>query len=147
MCRMDSFSYHCGAIDAFCEMVSAGVKALAFSHPLDSRAELAVLLPFAEETAARYGVKCYVEETPMVTDLFPLSAMDGKTLLLLYREDHTLAQYLRLKERKAALAAERAYFGGNRARIARELGLLLSYGEETVERLLEENGDRELACV
>lgn len=147
MCNIESFSFHCGVIDAFCEMVSAGVKGMALSHPLESRETMEALLPFALETAERYGVRCHVEEAPLVTDLFPLAATEEKRLLIFYREDHTLGEYLRLKERKAAMVADRAYFGGNRARVAREYGRLLSYGEETVERLLEKNGDRELAFV
>ena len=54
-----------------------------------------------------------------------------------------LGEYLRLKERKASMVAERAYFGGNRTQIAREYGRLLSYSPETVRSLLSANSDRE----
>ena len=37
-----------------------------------------------------------------------------------------------------------AYFGGNRTQIAREYGRLLSYGDETVRTLLENNGEKEV---
>ena len=88
-------------------------------------------------------MKCRPEEEPLVTDLFPLSATRGKFLYLFYRADHTLEEYLRLKERKASMVAGRAYFGGNRTQIAREYGRLLSYSPETVRALLAANQDRE----
>ena len=140
---IDTYSYRCGVMDCFCEMVRAGVKNLALSHPVDSRAEWEELGPFAAKIAGQYGVKCYPEEAPLVTDLFPLSATRGKYLYLFYRADHVLGEYLRLKERKASMVAERAYFGGNRTQIAREYGRLLSYSPETVRSLLAANSDRE----
>lgn len=39
MHEIDTYSYRCGVMDCFCEMVRAGVKSLALSHPVDSRAE------------------------------------------------------------------------------------------------------------
>ena len=105
MREIDTYSYRCGMMDCFCGMVRAGVKNLALSHPVDSRAEWEALGPFAAKIAGQYGVKCYPEESPLVTDLFPLSATRGKYLYLFYRADHVLGEYLRLKERKASMAA------------------------------------------
>ena len=34
---IDNYSYHLGAADCFCEMVAAGVKKIALSHPCDSK--------------------------------------------------------------------------------------------------------------
>ena len=45
--ELDRFSYLCGAMDAFAELVHAGVKQLALSHPCASLAERDALLPFA----------------------------------------------------------------------------------------------------
>lgn len=144
MHEIDTYSYRCGVMDCFCEMVRAGVKSLALSHPADSRAEWDELASFADQIARHYGVRCYPENEPFVTDLFPVSACRGKFLYLFYKADHTLAEYLRLKERKAALVESGAYFGGNRTQIAREYGRLLSYGDETVRTLLENNGEKEV---
>lgn len=36
---IDTYSYGLGAMDCFCEMVSAGLKTLAMSHPCDTREE------------------------------------------------------------------------------------------------------------
>ena len=141
---IDTFSYQCGVIDSFNEMVRAGVKALALSHPVDTEAERDALIPFSKQICRSYGTKLYPENDPLLTDLFPRALNQGKYLILFYREDHILEQYIRLKDRKAALVAEGAYFGGNRSRIAWEYGRLLSYSDEAIRRLIHENGDREI---
>lgn len=141
---IDTFSYQCGVIDGFNEMVRAGVKALALSHPVDTEAERDALIPFSKQICRAYGTKLYPENDPLLTDLFPCALNQGKFLILFYREDHILEQYIRLKDRKAALVAEGAYFGGNRSRIAWEYGRLLSYSDEAIRRLIHENGDREI---
>lgn len=33
---IDPYSYHCGVMDSFCEIVGAGVKPMALSHPFAS---------------------------------------------------------------------------------------------------------------
>ena len=35
--EIDKYSYQLGAADCFCEMVSAGVKRIALSHPCNSK--------------------------------------------------------------------------------------------------------------
>ena len=143
MQQIDPISYQCGVIDCFNEMVRAGVKSLALSHPMDTAEQRDALVPFAQTVCQRYGTKYYIEDEPLLTDLFPLSLNRGKYNILFYREDHILEQYLRLKERKAVLVAEGAYFGGNRSQIAWEFGRLLSYPEEAIRRLMAENAEKE----
>ena len=96
-----------------------------------------------QELAAQYGTPLYIEDTPLLTDLFPLSLNQGKFNILFYRAGHILDQYLRLKERKANLVAERAYFGGNRSQLAWEYGRLLSYPDEAIRRLISDNPEKE----
>lgn len=122
MQNIDPYSYQCGVIDCFNEMVRSGVKALALSHPMDSAAERDALIPFARSCCHQYGNQLYIEDTPLLTDLFPLSLNQGKFNILFYRAGHILDQYLRLKERKANLVAERAYFGGNRSQLGNTAG-------------------------
>ena len=143
MQNLDAFSYQCGVIDCFNEMVHAGVKTLALSRPMDSTQERDALLPFARESCARYGTKLYIEDDPLLTDLFPISVNQGKHNMLFYRADHILDQYLRLKRWKADLVREKVYFGGNRTQIAWDLGRLLSYPEEAIRRLIADNQEKE----
>ena len=42
--KIDSFSFQLGAISAFAEIVNAGVKPLALSHPLSSKEMVIFLL-------------------------------------------------------------------------------------------------------
>ena len=64
---LDSFSYRCGVIDAFNEVVKAGVKRIALSHPTDTLAECQALIPFSEQICRQYGNHFYVEEEPLLT--------------------------------------------------------------------------------
>lgn len=143
MQSIDSYSYQCGFIDCVNEMIRAGVKALALSRPLDSAGERDALIPFARESCRRWGNQLYIEDEPLLTDLFPLSMNQGRHNILLYRAEHVLDQYLRLKTRKRALVEEKAYFGGNRSQLAWEFGRLLSYPEEEIRRLIAENPEKE----
>lgn len=143
MQTIDPYSYQCGAIDCFNEMVCSGVKALALSHPLDTRAQRDALIPFAHDICKKYGTKLYPEDDPLITDLFPASLNRGKFNILFYRVDHTIEEYIRLKERKAFLVAGRAYFGGNRTQLALSYGRLLSYSDEAIRRLIDVNRDKQ----
>lgn len=143
MQNIESFSYQCGVIDCFNEMVCAGVKSLALSRPMDSAAERDALIPFTRESCSRYGNQFYIEDEPLLTDLFPLSMNVGKFNILLYRADHILDQYLRLKAWKQTLIQEKVYFGGNRSQIAWDFGRLLSYPEEAIRRLIADNPEKE----
>ena len=143
MQTIDPYSYQCGAINCLNEMVHAGVKALALSHPLDTREERDALIPFAHDICKKYHTKLYPEDQPLITDLFPLSLNQGKFNILFYRDDHVIEEYIRLKERKENMVASRAYFGGNRSRTAWEYGRLLSYPEEVIQRLIADNPEKE----
>lgn len=143
MQNLDAFSYQCGVIDCFNEMVYAGLKTLALSRPMDTAQERDALIPFARESCQRYGTKLYIEDEPLLTDLFPISMNLGKHNMLLYQADHILDQYLRLKRWKESLVREKVYFGGNRTQIAWDFGRLLSYPDEAIRRLIADNQEKE----
>ena len=54
MKKLDRYSYQCGVIDAFNEVVRAGVKRIALSHPADSREEAMELIPFSQQICQQY---------------------------------------------------------------------------------------------
>ena len=58
MKKLDRYSYQCGVIDAFNEVVRAGVKRIALSHPADSREEAMELSSFfaADLSAVRQTI-------------------------------------------------------------------------------------------
>ena len=111
--QRDSFSYQCGVVDAFNEMVAAEVKALALSHPMDTREEMEALIAYAHESCRRHGTKLYPECDPLITDLFPASLNRGKYNILFYKADHVIEEYIRLKDRKAAACSPRTPTGSD----------------------------------
>ena len=154
MQNIDPYSYQCAVIDCFTEMVRSGVKALVFSHPMDSAAERDALIPFARSCCHQYGNQLYIEDTPLLTDLFPLSLNQGKFNILFYRAGHILDQYLRLKELKAHLVAVELLVRNAVASDARalretmqrthaETDYLLSYPDEAIRRLISDNPEKE----
>lgn len=142
MKTLDHFSYELGAADCFCEMVRAGVKQIALAHPCDTREARDEYLPYFEDLCQKYGVKLYVEDEPLLTDLFPLSLNRGKYNALFYQEERVLQEYLGLKGEKATALAQGTYSQVRRD-IAWRFGKLLSYTDEGIRRLLESNAEKE----
>lgn len=138
----DPYAYQLGAADCFCEMVRAGVKRVALSHPCETRQERDRLLPALDGLCARYGVRYFVEDDPLLTDLFPLSLNRGKYNVVFYREDGALREYLGLKEEKRSALAAGTY-PAIREGLAWRYGRLLSYDEAGIRRLLAANTERE----
>lgn len=143
MAKIDGFSYQLGAADCFCEMVRAGVKRLALSHPCDTKEERDGFLPEFQKLCEKYAVNMYAEDEPFLTDLFPLSLNRGKYNALFYREESVLREYLDLKEEKKQAVKQKAYTPEKRREIALRYGRLLSYTEDGIERLLRANSERE----
>ncbi len=140
--KIDKFSYHLGAADCFCEMVRAGVKRIALSHPCDTKEERDSFLPEFDKLCEKYGVRYYVEDEAFLSDLFPLSLNRGKFNVIFYQEDAALQEYLGLKAEKKK-AVEAGNYNGCREDIARRYGKLLSYTDEGIQRLLGANTERE----
>ena len=140
---IDNYSYHLGAADCFCEMVAAGVKKIALSHPCDSKELRDSFLEDFDKLCAKYNVKYYVENEPFLTVLFPESMNRGKFNVIFYVDEKYLRQYLRLKMDKRVLLANGTYNGEDRTNLARAYGRLLSYSDEGIERLLNKNSEKE----
>lgn len=143
MRNIDTFSYRLGAADCFCEMVRAGVKRLALAHPCPTKEERDQYLPYFEKLCEEYGVKLYVEDVPLLTDLFPISMNKGKFNAIFYQEDAVLQEYLGLKAEKEQAQKEGTYTPEKRRDIAWRYGKLLSYTDEGIQRLLAGNQERE----
>ena len=140
--EIDKFSYQLGAADCFCEMVRAGVKKIALSHPCDTKEERDSFLPEFDKLCEKYGVRYYVEDESFLTDLFPLSLNRGKFNVIFYQDEVVLKEYLDLKtEKEKAVAA--GDYADRRRNIARRYGKLLSYTDEGIQRLLETNSEKE----
>lgn len=141
--KLDHFSYRCGVIDCFNEMVRAGLKPMALAHPCDTPAERDSYLPFCQEICGKYGTKYFPEDAMLLTDLFPLSANRGKYNIIFYRDETVRRTYEDLKAEKAALQAAGQYRGEPRRRLACRFGALLGYPEVDCLRMIGENTERE----
>lgn len=79
---VDARAYALGVCDAFCEVVRAGVKRIALSHPF-TQDELDTVLgaDFIRDCtaiAAQYGCGAHHQTEPLLTDLFPISLNAGR---------------------------------------------------------------------
>ena len=79
---VDARAYALGVCDAFCEVVRAGVKRIALSHPF-TQDELDTVLgaDFIRDCtaiAAQYGCGAHHQTEPLLTDLFPISLNAGQ---------------------------------------------------------------------
>lgn len=133
--NFDQYSYYAGVSTAFAEVVGAGVKQLALSHPY-SADELEVMLEPSKQIAADYGVTIMVEDNLLVTPLFPAKIAQGKYIIFFAQNKDVLNSYRTLKERR-----EVADKSPNPARELRELarafGRLLSYSEASIQAMLD----------
>lgn len=140
---IDKFSYHLGAADCFCEMVRAGVKRIALSHPCDTKEERDSFLPEFDKLSEKYNVRYYVEDEALLTDLFPLSLNQGKFNVIFYQDESVLQEYLALKAKKGK-AITAGNYNDCRKDIAWRYGKLLSYTDEGIQRLLDANSEVEV---
>jgi len=124
-----------GAFEAFAEMVQAGNKPLALSHPM-SPEEADRFWPVAEKIAEKYGVQVYRENELMQSGLFDLSGMEGKEVFILFSGPN-LQAYLNYKEWMTSINPENnpAEF----IELSRSFGRLLGYPAWRVNDLLAQN--------
>lgn len=130
----DEVSYQLGIIDAFCEMVAAGVKGLALSHPLAPEV-FAALEKAAGAIAAGYGVENLVERDFVRTDFSPDSVVSGKVVILLYKDSRVADEYARLKDLTAAQERQGSYNAAQRKEATLALCRLLGYPQAKLDSL------------
>ncbi len=126
-----------GALEAFAEMVQAGNKPLALSHPMSSE-EADAFWPEAQKIAEKYGVEIYREYDLMESGLFDLSGIQGMEVFITYSGTN-LEAYLAYKEEMASLNLE-----NNREKftaLSRSFGRLLGYPAWRINDLMARNTD------
>lgn len=140
--KIDRYSYELGVMDCFCEMVAAGLKTLAMSHPCDTKEERDSYEEDVRRICDSYGIQYYPEDEPFLTDLFPEELNKDKFNYLFFRDPETLGRYMALKREKVHMIKEGIYQGENRRHIAAQFGRLLSYPEEEICRYIEKTTGR-----
>jgi hypothetical protein len=128
-------SYHLGMIYAFAEVVGSGVKPLALSPPM-TREEHNRIKNLIQIIADEYGVHVLVDEDFLTTKLFNPEFTEGKVVVHFAKEATILERYRSLKALKARRQKE-GKLGESEDEIARELGRILGYDDQTIEELLK----------
>ncbi len=144
MNKLDQYSYQCGVMDAFNEVVRAGVKRLALAHPCDTIEQRDSYLPYAKQLCEKYGTYLYIENDSLLTDLFPFSMNKNKYNIVFAKDPKDLDIYVELHVRKKELINKGLYHGEARKQIAVEFGKLLSYSDEAIEKFIETNPEKEV---
>ena len=134
--KLDRRSYNLGMIYAFAEVVGSGVKRLGLSPALTEE-DYEEVIDDTRLIAEEYGVTLHIDRGFLETLLFNPEYTRGKIVIHLADSKETVDEYLRLKERKRKLVESGELSRVNEEEIARGLGMLLSYSDEAIERLLE----------
>lgn len=138
-CGKVGFQKESGAFEVFAEMVQAGAKPIALSHPMSS-AEIDLFMPEANRLAEKYEVSIFREKDLIATDLFDDSLITNKEVLILYKGE-SLDRYQMLKSEVAELAKSGEYSNAKREATARSFGRLLGYPDSRINDLLAQNSD------
>lgn len=125
----ENMAFRLGVMDAFCEVVSTGVKRLAFSHATNDNKLFRHDLIHAYQIAKKYQVHFYIEHQLIETLLFKNS---GQSVLIFYRDEKDIEAYLHLKQCQTDTLEKQL-------EIAKNLGYLLSYQEERIEAMIQSN--------
>lgn len=138
-CTQRSFERESGAFEAFAEMVQAGLKPIALSHPM-SAAELDLFMPEANRLAEKYSVSIFRESELIGTSLFDSSVVEGKEVLIIH-DENSMARYQYLKNQVKNLVETGMYSGAKKEEISRAFGRMLGYPDARINDLLGQNSD------
>lgn len=138
---IDPYSYHCGVMDSFCEIVAAGIKPMALSHPFASREERSEYREYVRKLADQYGVLLAEEDSLPVTLLFPAEVCEKAYVFLFLGSSAVQERYLALRDQTAELRRSGQYDTQAQLTAAREFGSLLGYTSEAVERMIAANAE------
>lgn len=121
------------SFEVYCEMVQYGAKPIALSNPMLPEEADAFQSEFKIITDSA-GLFLYREDDFPVTELFPAEATDGKSIFVIYKDEHRFTQYDQL--RKDIIAD----FDPPQL-LARRMGRILGYDIKGINELLMQNSD------
>ncbi len=122
--NFELYSYYAGITAAFSEIVGAGVKKLALSHPYSAE-ELHIMREPSKQIAAEYSVLTRVEDDLLVTPLFPADVALGKHVIFFIKDEMVWEKYQTLKHSKMEPEA-----------LGWAFGHLLSYDDASIQKML-----------
>ncbi len=142
MSKIDLFSYNLGVIDCFAEMVKAGIKPLALAHPFKSKDARSEYLPYVAKISSDYQIFYYLDDDPLISDLFPVSQNKGTYNIIFYRRKEDIENYQKLKILKDE-AIRNGIYDEIREDIAYRFGRLLGYPTQNITSYIQENKEKE----
>jgi len=138
---IDTFSFQLGMINCFIEMVACGVKRLALSPPLTKK-EFQAVKPLSDRLVKEFNIFSYRETSLIKTHLQSDSFTKNKSVILYYKSEHVLEQYISLKEKTERLIREDTYNPDEKISVTREFLTLLSYPDDVIhEKLVHPHKD------
>ncbi len=143
MYKIDSLSYNLGVIDCFNEMLKAGVKKIALSHPFVSKAQRTEVLCYVDNICKKYGTKYYIEDSLICTDLFAKHLTSNIYSIIFYKEENCILDYLALKHERESLIKNNMYTGIKRYELACKFGFLLGYPKTKIDEYIKNNDNKE----
>ena len=93
--NFEIISYQLGAVAAFAEMVSTGMKKLAFSGIIEEK-DLAVLEPGIKEITEKYHVSYHCQYNLIKSELAGDEQIKDRYVFLIYRDKEVLDEYFKL---------------------------------------------------
>lgn len=142
MKQIDEYSYQCGVMDCFSEMVKAELKRIALSHPSSTKEIRDQYIPFAENICDKYQIHFYLDDDPLITDLFPASMNQNTYNIIFYKDENDIEEYKTLKKLKVKVIENKEY-EKYRYEIAYRFGKLLNYSDETIQSYIQNNDEKE----
>ncbi|WP_294578032.1 hypothetical protein [uncultured Thomasclavelia sp.] len=142
MKEIDIYSYQCGVMDCFAEMVKAGVKKIALAHPWKTIEERETYLPFVKQICQQYQISYYLDDDPLITDLFPMSMNKDTFNIIFYRNKEDILKYQEYKKIKNE-AIKNNQYASKRYELAKAYGSLLGYSQETIDEYIKNNHEKE----
>lgn len=136
----DTYAYNCGVMDTFAEMVKAGMKKMALAHPFKEKKERDAYIPFVEDLCSKYGLGYYLDDEPLITDLFEKHLNYETFNIIFYKEKETIDEYVYLKQYKKENID---HYDKVRGEIAYRFGKCLSYSDETIQNYIDSNNEKE----
>lgn len=139
---IDEYSYRCGVMDCFAEMVNSGFKPIAFAHPFKSTELRDEYIDHVNQLCAKYDIHYALEDDFLITDLFAKSANANTFNILFYKDETNYHAYLALKKYKSELI-DTGNYDNYRESIACQFGSLLGYPNDACLRYISNNNDKE----
>jgi hypothetical protein len=129
-------SFQLGMIYALSEAVGSGVKRLALSPPL-SKEELNHIYDDVNLIANEFNLKIYLDDDFLTTKLFNPEYTKNKLVIHIAAKAETIYHYKALREKKKIHIKNNTLIEEIERELAWSFGSLLSYSDETIERLLK----------